>query len=49
MFEKDRATFAELASQPAIQARVDKLLDLSDDQAKVWELNNSDNIVEYVD
>lgn len=48
MFEKDQATFVDLASEPAVQAAVDKLLDLSHDQAKVWELNNSDNIVDYV-
>jgi enoyl-CoA hydratase/carnithine racemase len=49
MFEKDQATFIELASAPSVQAAVDRILDLSDDQAKAWELNNSDNIVEYVD
>ncbi|KAH7306051.1 ClpP/crotonase-like domain-containing protein, partial [Rhexocercosporidium sp. MPI-PUGE-AT-0058] len=48
MFDKDQAAFVELASQPEVQARVDKLLDLSHDQSKVWELNNSDNVVEYV-
>ena len=47
--EIDQATFAELVSQPAIEADVDKLLDLSHDQAQVWELNNSDNIAEYID
>jgi enoyl-CoA hydratase/carnithine racemase len=48
MFEKDQATFVALASNPAVQANVDKILDLSHDQAKVWELNNSDNVAEYV-
>ncbi len=48
MFEKDQATFVALASDPAVQAAVDKILDLSHDQAKVWELNNSDNTVDYV-
>ena len=48
MFEKDQATFVALASEPAVQATVDKLLALSNDQAKAWELNNSDNIVDYV-
>ena len=48
MFETDQATFGMLAAQPAIQATVDKLLSLSNDQSKVWELNNSDNIVDYV-
>lgn len=48
MFETDQATFSVLANRPAIQATVDKLLDLSHDQSKVWELNNSDNIVDYV-
>jgi len=49
MFEKDQATFGELASAPSVQAAVDRILDLSDDQGKAWELNNSDNIVEYID
>lgn len=49
MFEKDQATFAELASNPAVQERVNQVLELSDDQAKAWELNNSDNIVQYID
>jgi enoyl-CoA hydratase/carnithine racemase len=49
MFEKDQATFAALTSDPDVQSALDKLLDLSHDQAKVWELNNSDNIVEYID
>ncbi|KAN0105997.1 ClpP/crotonase [Hyaloscypha variabilis] len=48
MFEKDQATFVALASEPAVQATVDKILDLSNDQGIVWELNNSDNIVDYV-
>lgn len=49
MFEKDQAAFVKLAAEPNVQVAVDKVLDLSDDQSKVWELNNSDNIVEYVD
>jgi len=48
MFETDQATFVALASEPAVQATIDKLLDLSNDQATVWELNNSDNIIDYV-
>jgi enoyl-CoA hydratase/carnithine racemase len=48
MFEKDQAAFVALASEPAVQATVDKLLDLSHDQSTVWELNNSNNIVDYV-
>lgn len=48
MFEADQATFVSLASEPAVQAIVDQLLDLSNDQGIVWELNNSDNIVNYV-
>lgn len=32
MFETDQATFVALASEPAVQATVDKLLDLSNDQ-----------------
>jgi enoyl-CoA hydratase/carnithine racemase len=49
MFEKDQKTFIELANDPKVQAKVDKVLEMSGDQAKVWELNNSDNIVEYID
>ena len=37
-----------LASEPAVQATVDKILNLSNDQGIVSELNNSDNIVDYV-
>jgi len=48
MFVKDQATFAVLASKPSVQAAIDKLLNLSEDQGKVWELNNSDNIVRYI-
>jgi enoyl-CoA hydratase/carnithine racemase len=48
MFEADQAAFVTLASEPVVQATVDKLLELSNDQAIVWELNNSDNIVDYV-
>lgn len=48
MFDKDQATFVSLASDPKVQAAVDKILDLSHDQAKVWELNNSENIFQYV-
>ena len=48
MFDKDQAVFVALASDPKVQAAVDKILDLSHDQSKVWELNNSDNIVNYV-
>lgn len=49
MFDKDQAVFVELASNPSVQAGVDRILELSGDQAKVWELNNSNNIVEYID
>lgn len=48
MFEKDQAVFGALASEPSVQTVVDKILELSDDQGKAWELNNSDNIVEFV-
>jgi len=48
MFDRDRATFMALAENPDVQAAVDKVLDLSHDQSKAWELNNSDNIVDYV-
>ncbi|TVY12701.1 putative mitochondrial enoyl-CoA hydratase 2 [Lachnellula arida] len=45
MFAKDQATFAALASEPSVQAVADKILNLSGDQGKAWELNISDNIV----
>lgn len=48
MFEADQAIFGTLAMDEGVQAKVDKILDLSHDQAKVWELSNSDNIVDYV-
>lgn len=48
MFDKDQATFAALGAAPAVQKVVDRLLKFSGDQAKVWELNNSDNVVDYV-
>ncbi|TVY62716.1 putative enoyl-CoA hydratase [Lachnellula suecica] len=34
MFEKDQSTFVALASEPSVQAVVDRILELSDDQGK---------------
>lgn len=48
IFDKDQAAFGTLAADPDVQKVVDRVLELSGDQGKVWELNNSDNIVEYV-
>lgn len=48
MFERDQATFATLATSTDLQGKVDKFLDISHDESKVWELNNSENIVNYI-
>lgn len=47
-FANDQAAFAGLASDPAVQVIVDKILEFSHNQGPVWELNNSDNIVQYL-
>lgn len=44
MFAKDQVAFAALVSEPSVQVVADKILNLSDNQGKVWELNISDNI-----
>ena len=49
MFDKDQGAFNKLAADPAVQDVVDKVLKLLGDQSKAWELNDSDNIEEYID
>lgn len=44
MLERDRQRFDRLASLPFVARNIEKILTLSGNQSKHWELNNNDNI-----
>ncbi|CAG8980719.1 hypothetical protein HYALB_00012125 [Hymenoscyphus albidus] len=48
MFEEDQAAFAAFAAEPAVRGRAERFLEISRDQGRVWELDDGDNIVEYM-